>query len=179
MMTDYGVMQHEKARALFAKYGLTLEPGEWKSPPEMPLQRVTQPIRMRVRRTCHRCQTTFGPEKVCVNCQHPRCKKCPRFPPARSKDEAEPQLLMPKPKIAEIITRHRAAQPISPHIRITGDPKAPLTKPSRTGGQDIVHKPVRQRVRRHCHRCGTLFISGSRECESCKHTRCKKCPRDP
>lgn len=180
MLTDYSVMQQEKARALFTKYGLTLEPGEWKSPTDLQLTRVTKPIRMRVRRTCHRCETTFGPDKVCVNCQHPRCKKCPRFPPARDTGEEQPQTRAPKLKIAEIRNRHPSASAnLYSHLKLTGDPHAPLTLPSRTGGQDFVRKPVRQRVRRTCHSCGTVFAPGSKECESCQHTRCKKCPRDP
>ncbi|KAL8940463.1 MAG: hypothetical protein Q9211_002260 [Gyalolechia sp. 1 TL-2023] len=59
----YGTIQEERARALFAKYGLTLEPGEWTLPIKPDAQRVEKKIRMRVHRTCHRCQTSFGPEK--------------------------------------------------------------------------------------------------------------------
>ncbi|KAL8713057.1 MAG: hypothetical protein Q9220_002917 [cf. Caloplaca sp. 1 TL-2023] len=53
----------EKARALFAKYGLTLEPGEWTTPMKPDAERVEKRIRMRVHRTCHRCQNMFGPDK--------------------------------------------------------------------------------------------------------------------
>ncbi|OQE31673.1 hypothetical protein PENSTE_c001G09510 [Penicillium steckii] len=179
MLTDYSVMQQEKARALFAKYGLTLEPGEWKAPAgDLQLNRVTKPIRMRVRRTCHRCETTFGPEKVCVNCQHPRCKKCPRFPPAKEKEKGERELVS-KTKIGEIRSRQRGALPLAPHFKYTGNPAAPLTISSRSGGQDLVRKDVVQRVRRTCHVCKTDFVKGSKECLSCKHIRCKKCPREP
>lgn len=178
LLTDYSALQQEKARALFTKYGLTLEPGEWKSPADLQLTRVTKPIRMRVRRTCHRCETTFGPDKVCVNCQHPRCKKCPRTPAARERDpnEAPP---IPKTKIPEIRARARGETNLSPLLRYTGNPAAPLVMTSRTGGQDLVRKPVRQRVRRDCHACGTVFASGSKECATCRHVRCKKCPREP
>ncbi|KAJ5086480.1 hypothetical protein NUU61_007787 [Penicillium alfredii] len=176
MLTDYSVLQQEKARVLFAKYGLTLEPGEWKSPTDLQLTRVTKPIRMRVRRTCHRCETTFGPEKVCVNCQHARCKKCPRFPPTRPKDEDPP---IPKPKIPEIRARQRGVLPMTPHLMFTGDPTGPLVLPSRTGGQDFVRKTVRQRVHRTCHLCETQFPLGIKECEKCQHLRCKRCPRQP
>lgn len=182
MLTDYSGMQQEKARALFAKYGLTLEPGEWKSPADLQLARVNKPIRMRVRRTCHRCETTFGPDKVCINCQHPRCKKCPRFPPAREKDEGQDQdqLRVPRLKISEIRARHPSASAcLQSNLKLTGDPNAPLTVPSPTGGQDLIRKPVRQRVRRTCHTCETVFAPGSKECEACKHIRCKKCPRAP
>ena len=142
------------------------------------LARVTKPIRMRVRRTCHRCDTTFGPDKVCVNCQHPRCKKCPRFPPYdQDKDAEQPRIPKP-PKIAEIRALHHGPPP-NQHFKWTGDPNAPLKVQSRSGGQDLIRKTVRQRVRRNCHSCGTTFASGSKECENCKHVRCKNCPRDP
>jgi hypothetical protein len=88
-VTDYSAIQQEKARLLFAKYGLTLDPGEWKSPTDLQFPRVTKTIRMRVRRTCHRCETTFGSDKLCVNCQHQRCKKCPRFPPTHEAGDDE------------------------------------------------------------------------------------------
>jgi hypothetical protein len=145
---------------------MTLEPGEWKSSSDMTVKRVTKPIRMRVRRTCHRCQTTFGPNKVCVNCQHARCKKCPRHPPAKTQDHTETALhtLVAKGKTPAVPTKIR---------------EPPLTIPSRTGGQDLIRKPIRQRVRRTCHRCQTTFAAGATECASCHHTRCKICPRDP
>ncbi|KAF9894682.1 hypothetical protein FE257_006572 [Aspergillus nanangensis] len=167
IMTHWSAVQEEKARALFAKYGMTLEPGEWKSTNDMTVKRVTKPIRMRVRRTCHRCQTTFGPDKVCVNCQHVRCKKCPRYPPAKSQDRAETAL--------HTLLAKKDKEPVAP--RKAKD--EPLTMPSRTGGQDVVRKPVRQRIRRTCHRCSTTFAAGATECASCQHIRCKICPRDP
>ncbi|KAL4887602.1 hypothetical protein BJY04DRAFT_5165 [Aspergillus karnatakaensis] len=168
VLSNWGALQEEKARALFAKYGLTLEPGEWKAASDVPVQRVTKTIRMRVRRTCHRCQTTFGPDKVCVNCQHVRCKKCPRHPPAKPKDKQE----RTETALQTIIAQK--TQPVQPKPK-----EYKLTLPSRTGGQDLVRKPIRQRVRRTCHRCNTVFASHATECTSCKHIRCKKCPRDP
>ncbi|KAJ5106909.1 hypothetical protein N7456_003584 [Penicillium angulare] len=178
MLTDYSTVQQEKARALFTKYGLTLEPGEWKSPTDLQLTRVTKPIRMRVRRTCHRCETTFGPDKVCVNCQHPRCKKCPRTPPIQEKNPKEyPSVSISKSKIPEIRAQHGGLA-YTPHLRYTGDPNAPLTMPSRSG-KDLVKKNVGQRVRRICHGCDTVFAPGSKECANCNHVRCKRCPREP
>jgi hypothetical protein len=168
LLTNWGAIQEEKARVLFAKYGLTLEPGEWKAVSDVPVQRVTKSIRMRVRRTCHRCQTTFGPDKVCVNCQHVRCKKCPRHPPAKPKDKKEQAGSALQTIIAQ---KTEAVQPKQKEPQ--------LTIPSRTGGQDLIRKPVRQRVRRTCHRCNTVFAAHATECSSCKHIRCKICPRDP
>lgn len=78
-------IQEEKARALFAKYGLTLELGEWSVPATEGVPRVEKQVRMRIHRTCHRCQTTFGADRVCSHCQHTRCKKCPQFPGGKSK----------------------------------------------------------------------------------------------
>ncbi|KAJ0425616.1 hypothetical protein BJY00DRAFT_308350 [Aspergillus carlsbadensis] len=168
VLTNWGTIQEEKARVLFAKYGLTLEPGEWKAVSDVPVQRVTKSIRMRVRRTCHRCQTTFGPDKVCVNCQHVRCKKCPRHPPPKPKDKKEQAGSALQTIIAQ---KTEAVQPKPKELQ--------LTIPSRTGGQDLIRKPARQRVRRTCHRCNTVFAAHATECSSCKHVRCKICPRDP
>ncbi|KAL4889449.1 hypothetical protein BDV59DRAFT_186549 [Aspergillus ambiguus] len=167
VLTHWSAIQEERARALFAKYGMTLEPGEWKSSPDMTVKRVTKPIRMRVRRTCHRCQTTFGPDRVCVNCQHVRCKKCPRHPPAKSQTQTETAL-------HALLAQGKTAPAVPPKVR-----EPALTIPSRTGGQDLFRKPVRQRIRRTCHRCHTTFAAGATECASCHHIRCKICPRDP
>ncbi|EEP75809.1 conserved hypothetical protein [Uncinocarpus reesii 1704] len=166
----WSAMQEEKARALFAKYGLTLEPGEWVTPRSAKegAERVEKPIRMRVRRNCHRCLTTFGADKICVGCSHIRCKKCFRYPPAKSKEECEAR---DKAREAEKTEQARQAE--------TRQKKFTLTIPSRTGGQDLVRKPILQRVRRTCHMCSTLFIGGATECQKCNHIRCKKCPRDP
>ncbi|CRG84352.1 hypothetical protein PISL3812_01649 [Talaromyces islandicus] len=158
-VVQWSTVQQERARALFAKYGLTLEPEEWMSPRNLEVQRVEKPIRMRVRRTCHRCQTIFGSDKVCASCQHVRCKKCPRHPPARTKEEKDARVLAKAqgkgPEIASklvAIAAAGAAGPV-PAVIPVKKPKQPLTIPSRTGGQDL--------------------------CENCAHIRCKKCPRDP
>jgi len=82
---DYSKIQEEKARALFVKYNMVLEPGEWTPPFRGDVVRVEKKIRMRVHRTCHRCQTTFGVDRVCNNCNHRRCKKCPRYPSSKPK----------------------------------------------------------------------------------------------
>ncbi|PWY96614.1 hypothetical protein BO94DRAFT_16512 [Aspergillus sclerotioniger CBS 115572] len=170
VFTNWSAFQEEKARALFAKYGLKLEPGEWRSPNGTTVQRVVRPIRMRVRRTCHRCQTTFGPDKVCVNCQHVRCKSCPQHPPAKSCDHRDNT----KAALQAIV-----AQGVHKTVPVPPKAKAPLTMPSRTGGQDVVHHPRRQRVRRTCHRCSTVFGPDATECTTCQHIRCTICPREP
>ncbi|CAG8060599.1 unnamed protein product [Penicillium nalgiovense] len=176
MITNYSTTQQEKARALFAKYGLTVDTSDWKAPPDLQLTRVTKPIRMRVHRTCHRCETTFGKEKVCVNCQHTRCTKCPRHPPARNKD-GEPSTR--KPKNPENYVPQPYLYPRTTHLKLSTTKEVSIKMASPTGGADFVHRPVRQRVHRYCHFCASLFTPGTKECPSCSHVRCKICPRDP
>ncbi|CAP95495.1 Pc21g05980 [Penicillium rubens Wisconsin 54-1255] len=169
-------LAQEKARALFAKYGLTVDTSDWKTPPDLQLTRVTKPIRMRVHRTCHRCETTFGKEKVCVNCQHTRCTKCPRHPPARNKD-GEPSTR--KPKDSETYVPQPYMYPRTTNLKLSTTKEVSIKMASPTGGADFVHRPVRQRVHRYCHFCASLFTPGTKECPSCSHVRCKICPRDP
>ncbi|KAI9787237.1 MAG: hypothetical protein M1839_003475 [Geoglossum umbratile] len=158
-VTTRDPLNHERAKALFQKYGLNLEPHEWPLSSREPGERVEKPIRMRIHRTCHRCQTTFGVEKVCNSCGHGRCKKCPRYPPKKSAKDKE--------------------KGVAPGPETKAKPKYQLTIPSRTGGQDRVRKAVRQRVHRKCHKCDVEFHRGEKLCVGCGHTRCKKCPRDP
>ncbi|KZF23220.1 hypothetical protein L228DRAFT_106577 [Xylona heveae TC161] len=167
----------EKARALFAKYGLTLEPHEWMfAPVHEPIERVEKPVRMRVHRQCHRCMTTFGPDRVCLNCEHKRCKKCPRYPVKKTKD-AQGRVIPGATTTAATAT---GAGVSGTAIRAKAKAqKQQLTLPSRTGGQDLVRKPIVQRVHRTCHRCSVKFTSGEKICNNCSHVRCKKCPRDP
>ena len=154
-------IQEEKARLLFAKYGITLEPGEWTAPTKGDGERVEKKIRMRVHRTCHRCQVTFGPEKVCTNCNHNRCKKCPKFPTRKS-----------KPKGKGLVAGGIAGDTTK------GKPKV-LTMPSRVTGKELSRKNPSQRVRRHCHKCDTLFVGKAIQCEGCGHERCPLCIREP
>ena len=78
----------ERARALFKKYDFDLDESEWKLDvlkPGKPSERVQKTIRMRVKYTCHSCNTVFGHDKICISCQHPRCAKCIRYPPRKNK----------------------------------------------------------------------------------------------
>ncbi len=156
-------LQEEKARALFAKYGLTLEPGEWTVPATVGVPRVEKQVRMRIHRTCHRCQTTFGMDRVCSHCQHNRCKKCPRFPGSKSKATKGKGLAVGG---------------------VAGDDGMdkktdPLTMLQRTTAKEMTRRAPTQRVRRTCHQCETIFQGKATQCENCKHLRCPKCPRDP
>ena len=154
-------LREDKARALFAKYGLTLEPGEWTTQMTGQAEWIEKKVVMRVHRQCHRCKTTFGADKICPNCSHTRCKKCPRFPSKRPKDQK----------------RDPAA------IRIDNDPAAradtkALTLMTKHGKEHTRKHPV-HRVRRTCHKCDTLFVGKATQCENCKHQRCPQCPREP
>lgn len=169
------VSSAERAKALFKRHGLDINPADWNfstDPP--PTERVHKEIRMRVHRNCHKCDTPFGGEKICGKCSHKRCKACPRFPyvvpveepvgmsltlsrPKKSKDKKE------RPKYSSGEDKY----------------KGRLTLPSKTGGQDLIRRPIRMRVRRTCHRCDTLFVHGVKVCAKCKHNRCRSCPRDP
>lgn len=166
--------QLEWAQALFAKYGLTLDPDEWISSSREPGERVEKPIRMRIRRQCHRCQTTFGADKTCSNCQHSRCKKCPRYPPKKSKEAREAKAAA---AAATGVADAAGAGELAKKARRKSQQL--LSIPSRTGGNDLVRKPITQRIRRNCHKCNTLFVRDATECLNCQHVRCKKCPRDP
>ncbi|CAI4210679.1 unnamed protein product [Parascedosporium putredinis] len=147
----------QRAKQLGERFGLQLYPGDWYST-EGDALRVEKPIRMRVRRNCHLCNSTFGVAKECPNCQHVRCKH-------RERRAAKAKELEENPPIA---------------VDYCFDDKTPeLRIPAKCGKQDLVYKKPRQRVRRNCHECGTLFKAGSKLCTDCGHIRCTDCPRDP
>ncbi|EOA87116.1 hypothetical protein ACJQWK_09055 [Exserohilum turcicum] len=156
---DRNAMQQERARALFAKYGLTLESHEWIAAPAAPstVERVEKPIRMRVHRSCHRCGTLYGSDRTCVQCEHRRCKKCPRYPKKKTPEEKQAD-----------------KDPNEPPKR-----KRMLTIRTRTG-DELVYQPARQRIRRTCHKCSTLFVPATATvCQNCQHLRCTRCAREP
>ena len=177
-VAESGPTQEDKARALFEKYGLKLESHEWQSPVTRPSERVEKPIRMRIHRHCHRCQTTFGPDKTCSNCSHTRCKKCPRYPAKKKKMDA----------LAQAKATAAGDDPVGGVAAKTADAETtktktkskypPLTMPGKNG-KDLVRRRPRQIVRRTCHLCETLFVRSEKTCSSCQHIRCKICPRDP
>ncbi|KAF3932248.1 hypothetical protein ABW19_dt0201629 [Dactylella cylindrospora] len=141
------------AKQLAEKHGIEItEDWPYTRPPVG--ERVEKPIRMRVRRYCHLCETAFGSEKACPSCGHKRCVDCPRSPAAKTDKK--------KSK-----TKHKEF-----------DPYEGLTLPRKPGGQDLVHRKIRQRVHYKCHKCETDF-AGQKVCGQCSHTRCKKCHREP
>lgn len=126
---------------------------------------------MRIHRTCHKCNTTYGANKICANCQHPRCTKCPRYPLKKKEKEKEKG----KTTVAPI-----GPIPIDMEKEWIPTDKLILTLPSqKIGGQPLVRKKPMQRIRRTCHECSSLFKAGSKICESCSHIRCADCPRNP
>lgn len=168
--------QQDKARALFEKYGLKLEPHEWQITATRPSERVEKPIRMRIHRHCHRCQTTFGPDKVCSGCNHTRCKKCPRYPVKKKKQQRAAQAETAAPP--EAVTDEAGAkteEAVTAKTKSRGSPPLTINK----NGKELVRRKPRQAVRRTCHLCEALFVRGQKTCEGCKHVRCSLCPRDP
>ncbi|KAF3929624.1 hypothetical protein ABW20_dc0101144 [Dactylellina cionopaga] len=142
------------ARQLAEKHGIEI-PEDWPYAVRPPVgERVEKPIRMRVRRYCHICQTAFGSDKSCPSCAHKRCVECPRSPLAKTDKKKT------KPKHKEF------------------DPYDGLTLPGKPGGQDLVYRKIRQRVHYKCHKCEADF-AGQKTCPSCSHNRCKKCHREP
>ena len=168
---SYMKLREEKARALFAKYGMTLESTEWSTPARPDgsagAEWIEKRVVMRVHRQCHRCQVTFGADKICPNCQHTRCKKCPRFPTKRPQDQ-RPGGAKFDPVAALAIDETYKGKGRMMALTITRD-----------GRRDAVRKHPVHRVRRTCHRCDGLFVGKATVCEGCKHQRCPKCPRDP
>lgn len=164
----------ERARKLSERYGLEITPSGWHHA-EGHVLRVEKPIRMRIHRTCHKCGDYFGQTKECPNCKHVRCKECGRRPPKRSESErAESR------KRRAALEKERAENPpIIADWDQDGKDEV-LRRPSnKPGGQDLVLKRIRQRVRRTCCQCSRMFNSGEKNCPECKHIRCTDCPREP
>ena len=152
-------IQEEKARALFAKYNMTLEIGEWTPPFKGDSVRVEKKVRMRIHRHCHRCQTMFGVEKQCAECGHTRCKKCPRSKMTGLKD--------------------RKGKSVVAGGLVVDDRYMSMMEP------DVLNMPYRRTIRdlgggarRICHKCQTMFIGNAPQCEACGHQRCAQCPQD-
>jgi hypothetical protein len=163
----------ERANRLGERFKLpAIEAHEFPAKPDKEALRIEKQIRMRIHRTCHKCQTTFGGNKVCASCQHTRCSKCPRYPVKKPKTEGA------KGKENEAVKLPDEGV-IEPDTYWGMRENYVLTMPSRTGGQPLVRKKPMQRVRRTCHECSTLFQPGAKICSNCEHYRCADCPRDP
>lgn len=159
----------QRARQMLEKYDLVVEselkPLGQAVEPTAIVERIKKPIRMRVHRYCHRCETVFGPERICASCEHRRCKKCPRFPRERSVDRDGSRTREPRKNKAKREEQHAASR----------EPLLVIQNP-RTGGQILVHNRIVQRVHRNCHKCRTEFMPpSSRTCSECGHARCARC----
>jgi hypothetical protein len=161
-------IEAERNKKLAERFAITIEPLSTKTDKEV--QRIEKSVRMRIHRTCHKCQTTYGGSKTCVECGHVRCTKCPRYPTKKPEGKGKSKVVAaPKGDIIE-------AEPW--FGLLNKDP--PLTMPNpKPNGQPLVRKVPRQRVRRTCCKCETLYVTGSKTCASCAHARCTDCPRDP
>lgn len=167
-------LHEERARKLGERFGLDIKPDEWHST-EGDALRVEKPIRMRVHRACHKCQHTFGTAKECINCKHTRCRDCPRYPPKRT----EAELAASRTKRAALLKERADNPPLTVDWNVHSAKKTPLIKARKAGGQDLIYKKQRQRVRRNCCQCQHLYVAGDKSCPGCSHTRCTDCPRDP
>ncbi|KAF4630530.1 hypothetical protein G7Y89_g7610 [Cudoniella acicularis] len=163
----------ERARKLGERFRVTIEPHEWSSKKiDKEAYRVEKPIRMRIHRTCHRCNATFGGNKTCAVCEHVRCTKCPRYPIKKPEGKAKEKVV---PVVAGDIAGHIEADDYW-NLREEIALRKPNPKPN---GQPLVRKKPMQRVRRTCHECSTQFSANAKICSNCSHPRCADCPRDP
>ncbi|KAG5976544.1 hypothetical protein E4U55_007292 [Claviceps digitariae] len=170
-------ISEERVRKMGERYGVVIEPTDFLNmAPTETVHRVDKPIRMRVRRVCHRCNTTFAVKNECSKCRHVRCDQCPRL---SSKESEADSLANLEEMEAEAVVRGNLENSAILADSFWGDYHVELRRPSKTGGQDLVHRKPRQRVRRTCHECQTLFAPGSKNCVGCGHVRCTDCPRDP
>jgi len=179
-----GSLTHQqRTRELFEKYGLAFEPTQLASPDTRSssrrssgVPRVEKQIRMRIRYNCHRCQTTFGATSVCPECEHQRCRKCPRHPPKR----ARPRNSQTGGSQADRngggetdVDREAKRQRITPSSPIS--PEISSSSNCKTEPQILV--PALLQI---CHKCQTTFgPKGSLLCEGCGHIRCSECSPEP
>ncbi|KAI1351415.1 hypothetical protein F5Y01DRAFT_125855 [Xylaria sp. FL0043] len=172
-------VHEERAKKLGARFGLEIKPSEWHSS-EGEVLRVDKPVRMRIHRECHRCKSRFGAGNVCPSCQHTRCKQCTRYPDKQTDAERQAN----RERREALIQKHKDMAPIIPSYDYSPHPQQiVLTRPRKTGAQDLVYKGrPRMRVRRYCHVCESLITSHAKQartCEKCGHKRCADCPRYP
>ncbi|KIN00221.1 hypothetical protein OIDMADRAFT_54820 [Oidiodendron maius Zn] len=76
--------QMERLRKVTERYNLPI-PNEYATfyGPEKEPHRVHRPTRMRIHRTCHRCNAMFRGARICPQCQHQACALCQATPQPR------------------------------------------------------------------------------------------------
>ncbi|KIW39303.1 uncharacterized protein PV06_09087 [Exophiala oligosperma] len=137
-----------KAKAICARYNIELTEADWVVRPKAQHERVSKPIRQRVRYTCHNCSTSFGYDKICIGCQHRRCTRCSRYPPRKDRSRA---------------ARETTAQ----------QQQQQQQQPQDTDGDN-----ARNSIEGACHECQTGFELGTQECPNCHHQICDRCIRE-
>jgi hypothetical protein len=162
----------ERARKLGERFKVTIDPQQFLSKKiEKEVYRIEKPIRMRIHRQCHKCDTIFGGNKICASCEHVRCKSCPRSPTKKTEK---------KDKKTEEPVGTPAALDLEADTYWGLQQDIVLTRPNpKPGRQPLVRKKPMQRVRRTCCECQSLFTANAKTCTSCSHGRCTDCPRDP
>lgn len=135
--------------------------------PEKERPRVHRVARMRVHRACHRCNTMFTGSRECSGCQHRVCNQCHRHPRQR----------YPEPWAPDSDDPFAADQDEDEYQGIRE--QIVMARSNRASSQPLVRKPLRQRVRRTCHSCSTVFTERDRICTNCQHACCTDCPRFP
>jgi hypothetical protein len=187
-------IEAERIRKIYERFTKELKDLELteSNRPDREAYRVEKPIRMRIHRTCHLCNATFGNNKLCWTCQHPRCSRCPRHPTemkaAEQSRSGKPADMMEVMEVDEDV-KEKGKGNLDPAtdadmtevdslLHLKG--QIILMRPSRIpGAQPLVRKKPKQRVRRACHQCEATFPSGHKICLRCQHVRCTDCPRDP
>lgn len=170
----------QRAQQLAERFGLDMDPHTWYQMDGHVL-RVNRSIRMRVHRTCHQCGSGLNQSGKCDSCKHSACGQCTYYPPKRS----EAEKLASREKRDQILRERTANAMIVPDWNFNSHDKVVLRRPGKPGGQELVYKKVRQRVRRTCCQClefdglETSFQGGKLSCPKCNHARCTDCPRDP
>lgn len=159
----------ERARKLGERFRVTIEPQQHTGTDKV-VYRIEKPIRVRIHRQCHKCNTVFGGNKICSSCEHIRCKSCPRYPPLKTERKEK----------EKVVPANLSPSYIEPDHYWNLREEIALTKPSpKPGCQPLVRKKPMQRVRRNCCGCSALFTANSKICPGCSHGRCADCPRDP
>lgn len=172
-----------RPRPLFDRYGLDFERSGLtvspRNPSEIPRARVLRAeksVRVRVRYNCCQCEKTFGSAPICSDCEHERCKKCPRYPPRRRN--------RPATSIEDLREAHPPPIPIPPGAsnvdRHSFKSAMYLNMPSKANYQAMQNPPVMiNRLRRMCHVCDQQFVPPNAPvCDSCGHEACRACLRD-
>ena len=164
----------ERAKQLGDSFGLEAKPAEWNAARGDVLL-VEKPVRIRIHRSCHKCQANFGPGNSCPGCQHRRCDQCARRPPKRTEEKKASRQ---RHDAGSTTQKNQDLAPIIPHYGLE-DPIILTRRSRKPAGQDQVHKKHRMRIRRYCHECQSLFKAPSCICEQCGHKRCGDCERVP